>query len=660
MNFFDHQQQARVATKRLVLLFALAVIGVVAAVNVAASWAWYFAGGRPDASFHLLVTLATVALIAAGTAWETMRLRSGGDAVAAMVGARAVDPGTRDLLERRLINVVEEMSLASGTPVPRVYVMDDENGINAFAAGHSVNDAVIAVTRGTLTRLTRDELQGVVAHEFSHILNGDMRINIRLIGVLFGLMMLAMAGRFMMEVGRGGRDSKGVAFVAIAGIALWLIGYIGVFFGRLIKAGVSRSREYLADASAVQFTRNPDGIGGALRKIGGLAATPDYAQAGGGALGTEIHHPHAETLSHLFLGAARPSFAAGLLATHPPLAERIQRIYGRAMDLMAAPEQPMALAMAADAPRKVSAAEAFGRLPVQPVPPVLPSAAMPGLAAAAPLSALAATGAAQLTDAVGTGGATAQPFAGALRARVQSLGLDAAVDDSSRAQLLVLALLVDKASAVAGQQQQAIVQTFGQDAANEVDRLHAAVRQLAPGERLPLLDLAMPALRKLPAAAGDRLLMLSHTLILADGRMTLAEFLLFTVLKRRIGTDAQRPVPLRYTSAADLPDEVATVLSLLAHLRDPQDPARAFAAAAEALPTMSASLSLQPREALGLDRIAAALARLNQLVPLAKPALIRACGAVALAPGVAHDWKAVSALRSVCAALDSPLPAGVG
>jgi len=301
MNFFEHQQQARRASMRLVLLFLVAVAGVVLAVNVvgALSYAWTLAtpgGARAPAGFHLAVTLVTLALIGAGTWWETSRLAAGGEAVAQMVGARPLDPSTRDLLERRLLNVVEEMALASGTPVPRVYVMDHEAGINAFAAGHGINDAVIAVTRGTLTRLSRDELQGVVAHEFSHIFNGDMRLNLRLIGVLFGLMMIAMAGRFMMEVGRGGRDSKAATGIAVVGVALWLVGYVGVFCGRLIKAAVSRQREYLADSSAVQFTRNPDGIGGALRKIGGLT--------GAGTLGTEIRHPHAETLSHLFLGAA--------------------------------------------------------------------------------------------------------------------------------------------------------------------------------------------------------------------------------------------------------------------------------------------------------------------------------------------------------------------
>lgn len=664
MNFFDHQQQARVATKRLVILFVLAVIGVVVAVNFVVGWALAFAGQPPTTGLHLLVTVAVLALIGGGTAWETIRLRSGGEAVAAMVGARAVDPGTRDLLERRLINVVEEMSLASGTPVPRVYVMDEEAGINAFAAGHSVNDAVIAVTRGTLTRLSRDELQGVVAHEFSHILNGDMRLNIRLISVLFGLMMLAMAGRFMMEVARGGRDSKGAGAVVMLGVTLWVVGYIGVFFGRLIKAGVSRSREYLADASAVQFTRNPEGIGGALRKIGGLATTPQFELAGG----TTIQHPHAETLSHLFLGPARSNFASGMMATHPPLDDRIERIYGRKMQLLRAPEDPVALALAGEsaaAPaaaettaseRKVTAAEFFAAVGGQAAHGV-------ALSPLASIEAAAAPG--RVTDSIGTPAPRAQAYIASWAERVREAGLGPALEDSVRAQLLVLALLVDKASDVAAQQRQAIADALGMQAAAEVDALHVKVQALPPGGRLPLLDLAMPALRKLPAASGDQLLMLSHTLILADGRMTLAEFLLFTVLKRRIGTDAQRPVPLRYKSVADLPDETATVLSLLAHLRDPQQPARAFGAGLAALtamasPSLPSSRSLLPREQLALDRIAAALNKLNQLVPLAKPVLIRAATAIVLAGDAPRDWKATSALRTVCAALDSPLPAEVG
>src|SRR5512145_559045 len=350
MDFFEHQEVARRSTRRLVVLFALAVVCVVVAVNLVGA-ALYFAFLLPadrawsiaalPNGFFLTNTLVVLGLIGGGTAVEMDARASGGDAVARMVGARPVDPSTRDLLDRRLLNVVEEMAIASGVPVPRVFVMDDQSSINAFAAGHSINDAVIAVTRGTLTRLTRDELQGVVGHEFSHVLNGDMRLNMRLIGVLFGLTMVAMAGRFLLEIagrGRGGSDrGGGIAVVALAGVTLWVLGYIGVFFGRLIKAAVSRQREFLADASAVQFTRNPDGIGGALRKIGGLGAAEG--------LGTRIDHPQAEALSHLFLGAARPAFVSGLFATHPPIEERVRRIYGRRVDFLPAPEDRVALAL---------------------------------------------------------------------------------------------------------------------------------------------------------------------------------------------------------------------------------------------------------------------------------------------------------------------------
>ncbi|MFN9676627.1 MAG: M48 family metallopeptidase [Betaproteobacteria bacterium] len=638
MNFFEHQQQARRASMRLVLLFLVAVAGVVLAVNVvgALSYAWTLAtpgGARAPAGFHLAVTLVTLALIGAGTWWETSRLAAGGEAVAQMVGARPLDPSTRDLLERRLLNVVEEMALASGTPVPRVYVMDHEAGINAFAAGHGINDAVIAVTRGTLTRLSRDELQGVVAHEFSHIFNGDMRLNLRLIGVLFGLMMIAMAGRFMMEVGRGGRDSKAATGIAVVGVALWLVGYVGVFCGRLIKAAVSRQREYLADSSAVQFTRNPDGIGGALRKIGGLT--------GAGTLGTEIRHPHAETLSHLFLGAAQPSFVAGLFATHPPVEERVRRIYGRSMGLLSAPEQPVALALAGS-----STAGALPPIDYYP-------AGAAAMAAASPLAALAAAATPPQPQAIGRAAPQAAGYARSLTEQLRALELEPAVHDAALAQLLVLALVIEKSSAVAERQRQAIAEALGAPAAAEVDRLHTAVAQLPPGARLPLLDLAGPALRKLSAAHGDRLLMLAHTLVHADGRMTLAEFLLYTVLRRRVGSDSRRAVPVRYARVQDLAPAAGRVLSLLAHVRLPDSPERAFAAGTQALPAPSPALT--PRHELTLEAIAADFERLNQLAPLAKPAVIRAAVAVAFVDGQT-SWKAASCVRSLCAALDAPLP----
>jgi len=654
MDFFEQQELARRTSTRLVVLFVLAVIGVVIAVNAVASFiylgfvenAGYFIGRRGlPTGFYATNTIVTLALIGGGTWWEMQRLRSGGDAVAAMVGARPVDPSTGDLLERRLVNVVEEMALASGVAVPKVYLMDHEPSINAFAAGHSVNDAVIAVTRGALTRLTRDELQGVIGHEFSHILNGDMRLNLRLIGVLFGLLMIAMFGRFLMEMSRGSRNSRGGAGgLVVAGLALWIVGYVGVFFGRLIKAAVSRQREYLADASAVQFTRNRDGIGGALRKIGGLTQETG--------LGTKIEHPNAEALSHLFLGAARRNFASGLFATHPPLADRIKRIYGRALDFVPAPEQPLALAMGGLVPSETPAPLP----PIEFTPAGATAAARAIDSAASPLAALVGSAQAaveRVPVAIGTVESRAHAAAQRTATHPAAALLDAARLDTTSAQLLVLGMLVDKDRDLGAQQRQQIVEALGSVALAQVDRFHEAVQQLPPGARLPLLDRVMPTLRKLPQDAAARLLRLAHGLIVADGRITLAEFLLFTVLKRRIGPDAHRAVPVKYASVAQLAPEAALVLSLVATVRLPETPERAFNAGLLLLPGVDAALV--PAEKIALDAVSRALDKLNQLAPLAKPAFIKACAATAFVDG-ATNWKAASCLRTICAALDAPLP----
>ena len=264
----------------------------------------------------LWVTLGTLAVILLGSLYKISELSSGGEGVALMLGGRAVDPQTTDLAERRLLNVVEEMALASGIPVPPVYIMDQERGINAFAAGHRPGDAVVAVSAGCLRFLTREELQGVMGHEFSHILNGDMRLNLRLVGVVYGILVLAIVGYYLMRSAAYGGDRRDspAAYAFIIGLVLVVFGYLGVFLGNLIKAAVNRQREFLADASAVQFTRYPGGIAGALKKIGGLAD------------GSRIREAHAHEVSHMFFGDAFAGSFFNLLATHPPLAARIRAL----------------------------------------------------------------------------------------------------------------------------------------------------------------------------------------------------------------------------------------------------------------------------------------------------------------------------------------------
>jgi len=664
MNFFEHQEAARRNSRRLVVLFALAVIAIVIAVNVAATVLFQMfaapvglrwqSGSLPN-GFYFTNTVVVLGLIFGGTLLEMNRLKAGGVAVAQMVGAREVDTSTRDLLDRRLVNIVEEMAIASGVPMPRVFVMDAETSINAFAAGHSIDDAIVAVTRGTLTRLSRDELQGVIAHEFSHILNGDMRLNLRLIGVLYGLLIVALAGRFLLELGgrsRGGGDrssGSAIAVLVAAGLALWVLGYIGVFFGRLIKAGVSRQREFLADASAVQFTRNPDGIGGALRKIAGLGE-----QSG---LGSRIDHPQAESLSHLFLGAARPSFVRGIFATHPPMDERLRRIYGRAVGAMPAPENAVALALGGLEPTQ----EPTRRSPIQ----YVPSASLAAVAQSAealpdrtsPVAGLMAAGAAAAVNVAAEIGTVRPPrhrdFAldEAQRALVESLRR--AASDGMGAQLLALAMLVDKDHDLRGQQRTLIAEVFGAEAAKLADGYCDQIQRLPPGARQPLVDVAMPALRKLPVETRSSLLRAAHLLIAADGRVTVPEFLLFTILKRRLGPDAGRAVPVRYAELAPVSRDVGLVLSLVAAVRSPERAEHAFNAGAVTL--SGVELNLVAAADIRLDDVSAALDRLNQLAPLIKPQLIKAATAAAFVDGETN-WRSATSLRMICAALDAPLP----
>ena len=671
MNFFEHQEVARRSTRRLVILFTLAVIVIVVAVNLAAAaiylsliaQAGFVSGtGSLPAGFYVVNTLLVLGLIGGGTAFKMKSLSAGGGAVANLVDAREVDMTTSDLLDRRLINVVEEMAIASGVAVPRVYVMDNETAINAFAAGHSVNDAVVVVTRGTLTRLSRDELQGVIAHEFSHILNGDMRLNLRLIGVLHGLLIVALAGRLLLELGgrsRGSsssssRNGNAIAVLFFAGVALWILGYIGVFFGRLIKSAVSRQREFLADASAVQFTRNPDGIGGALRKIGGLTAVTG--------LGTRIDHAQAETLSHLFLGAARPSFVRGLFATHPSLEERVQRIYGRKQEFLPAPENAVALSMGGLEP---AAEPQRPRSPIEFVPSGKFSAAategnQSGVDALSPLAGLvaaAATGAAGVGTVMASVGTVSPPgprdFAlnDAQRGVIETLRH--AANDATHAQMIGFALLAEKDSALRSQQCALIAEAYGAGAAQAADRYHLLVQSLPPGARQPLLDLAMPALRKLPDSARHRMLKVSQLLIAADGRVSIREFLLFTILQRRLGPDAGRAVQVRYRAVSELAEDAAMVLSLVAAVRLPERPDHAFNAGALLLP--GSDVRLVGGDSIKLADVSAALDRLNQLAPLAKPQLIKAITATAFVDDDTN-WRAASTLRMVCAALDAPLP----
>ena len=302
MDFFARQDKARKKTKLLVFYFVVAVILIVVVNYLVALLVFAGVQSRQhhddryeqtpplvlwNPQVFLGASLITLAIVSIGSAVKISQLAGGGSIVAESMGGRLVNSNTTDPDERKLLNVVEEMAIASGVPMPKVYVLDNEEGINAFAAGHTTGDAAVAVTRTCMAKLSRDELQGVIGHEFSHILNGDMRLNIQLMGVLFGILCLATVGRILLYARSGSRDKNPLPLI---GIALLIIGSVGVFFGRLIQAAVSRQREFLADASSVQFTRNPAGLSGALQKVGGY--------------GSRIWSPNAPDAGHLFFGNA--------------------------------------------------------------------------------------------------------------------------------------------------------------------------------------------------------------------------------------------------------------------------------------------------------------------------------------------------------------------
>jgi Zn-dependent protease with chaperone function len=327
VNFFEHQDRARSSTRTLVLLFvaAIATLIIITTFLVVTVLSLTETQNGPSSvnfdvvtsDVFLLVTVGVLSVVVLGTLFRFAQLRGGGRSVAQGLGGRLLNVQTRDADERKVLNVVEEIAIASGTPVPEVYLIEDP-AINAFAAGFRPQDAVIGITRGSIQQLNRDELQGVIAHEFSHIFNGDMRLNIRLIGWLYGITVIGMIGYYML---RGSQYSysmrnrkNGKGSLMLLGLGFLVVGYGGTFFGNLIKAAVSRQREFLADASAVQFTRNPEGIGGALKKIGGYPG------------GTRLAAGNAAEISHMLFGEGLRSGFFGLFATHPSLDERIQRI----------------------------------------------------------------------------------------------------------------------------------------------------------------------------------------------------------------------------------------------------------------------------------------------------------------------------------------------
>ncbi len=647
MDFFRSQDVARRNTTRLVLLFALALLCLIGITNLLLlAGLGFFAQTinaplfqRIDWALLAWVSGAILVVVAFGSLYKILSLAGGGARVAELLQGRLLLPGSRELHEQRILNVVEEMAIASGTPVPPVYVLD-EPGINAFAAGYAPSDAVIGITRGAIETLSRDELQGVIAHEFSHILHGDMRLNIRLIGVLHGILVLGIMGEYLLRSTRhSSRRSKDSGNIAVVGLALLVIGYAGTFFGNLIKAAVSRQREFLADASAVQYTRNPAGIAGALKRIGGSV------------MGSRLENPAAAEISHALFSEGLSRRFSGLFATHPPLGERIRRIEpdwdGRfelpPADMTSNAELALAASgQAAAAPDDLSAAPR--------------EAALSALAVSAAL--LAQAGNPREADV---------QQARQLLASLPPVLVQAAHQPASASALACL-LLLDARPEQATQQRALIAEKADPAVMQALQALLADAGAIRPDARLPLLSLALPALRQLSPAQYTSLREVLLALIQSDGRVSLWEWVLQRVLVQQLdGVFAPRN-RLHHTAQRSLPQLQREVVLLLgfvlrvgaARAQDsPQQdalPPQAQALFDEVLTGLDLpSAPLPPLEQLRLPQVNAALDALQSLKPLQKPAFLKACAALIMADGVAAVAE-LEIFRALASAVDCPLP----
>jgi len=651
MDFFERQDKARKKTKLLVFYFILAVAALIVAVYFAALLIFSGVQAQQHRNFgespqfalwnpqlFLGVAGGVLAVVLIGSGYKTVALAQGGSAVSEMMGARLVSPNTNDPDERKLLNVVEEMAIASGVPVPHVYVMDEEDGINAFAAGHKPGDATITVTRGCVKILSRDELQGVIGHEFSHILNGDMRLNLRLMGIIFGILCLAIIGRVLLQTARVGGRGRGQNPLLLLGLLLLVIGYIGVFFGRLIQAAVSRQREFLADASSVQFTRNPGGITGALKKIGGLGET-----------GSRLSHAHAEELSHMFFGNGVSEPFIGLLETHPPLAERI-RVFDPNFD----GKFPYVRYDGRDRPP-----EEISKLKRPPMPNLFGTMLGGAILASGDAEKPPVIRSHSVLPSLGNPTPLHLKYAGQLRDSLPD-NVKAAAREPLDAVALIYAMLLSPDETVRMTQLAELAKRIDPAIQEKTIALFPDVLTAATHAHLPIINLALGALRQLRAEQFNQFSQTLQWLIESDGKIELFEFVLQKIVLRHLTpqfTGARPPVAQYYTLKPLVPD-CAVVLSALANVgsSDAGEIEKAFETGAPYLRAPNdGDLTLLPREQCGVDQIDAALNRLALAVPTIKKNLIEACVHTVGADGVMTESEA-ELLRAVADTLDCPIP----
>jgi Zn-dependent protease with chaperone function/uncharacterized tellurite resistance protein B-like protein len=639
MNFFEHQDRARRNTNHLILLLILAVLSLVAITTLLFAAFVYFGQEHNSANAgeavglwqgiinalsleaFFWIALGVSSVVALGSLFRFFQLRAGGKAIAEAMGGRLLSGNTADADERKILNVVEEMAIASGAAVPPVYLIEDD-AINAFAAGYHPQDAVIGITRGCIHTLSRDELQGVIAHEFSHIFHGDMRINMRLIALLHGILVIGLIGEFLIRsagnrnIRRSSKDNSPAALMAL-GLGLLIIGYTGIFFGNLIKAAVSRQREFLADASAVQFTRNPDGIAGALKKIGGSS------------YGSHLHHEHAAEFSHMYFGQGIKSFF-NLMATHPPLEERIKRIQ---------PNWDGEFAEATYIRSKTSHDE---------------SGAM-GFSGEATRDKDASTRVAVDIDAaLNQIAQPTQPHVIYARNRIAEIPplLKEAAQVPASARGLVFGLLLDRHRDLRNQQLALLSEHLTAADLRDLNAIVMTAADLDANLRLPVIELCLAALKQLSSDQHAAFIRCLNLLISADQKVSLMEWAIFRIVLHNTVTDINLT---RNRQLSELHTECQLLLSLLAYAgaRTEQEAATAFAQAQKVL--NFSNFTLLPRNSIKLADADKALEHLNCTKPLQKPQLLKAMSECVLHDGQLSITEA-ELFRAIADSLDCPIP----
>jgi Zn-dependent protease with chaperone function len=663
VDFYSRQAAARSQTRWLVISFLASLLAVALALDVVLFTAFgsanadrlvveplQYAALNPGRA--VFCTLIVVGVLGLASLYKSLELRGGGGVVARALGGVRIGRDTTDIKRKRLHNVVEEMAIASGVALPEIYVLEQEAGINAFAAGHTPANAAVTVTQGALDNLNRDQLQGVVAHEFSHILNGDMRLNVQLMGWVFGLFVVALIGRTILRLcPRGRRGANG--FVAV-GLAVMVLGYVGLFFGRLLQAAVSRQRERLADASGVQFTRNPEGLKDALIKI---ATLPE---------GSELTAADAEQAAHMF-------FAEGmtrLFATHPPLLERIKELdphfNPRDLPQIAADLQKQSALAAMAADDEARAETSSGR--AAPASPGNLATQLSGLGRSMTQGAGAAIPAAVLASAGGAAALSAAVVAQVGKpetlhieqAKAMRLALPENLreftESSGRAQALVLALLLSRDPAVRERQLERLALAIGAANAAVVQQAAALADGLHPMLRLPALQQIFPALRRVTPQQRRALAQLASDLIHADARIDVFEFCLAKLLETLLNDELQARAPHGRLSLEDAQNEIAVLFCALAQLgtADEQAARMAYEAGMSSVLPMRRP-AYQPSDDWA-KRLSDALPRVEDLHPFAKKAVIEGLVKTIVSDAVMTVEEA-ELLRAVCALMHCPLPA---